>query len=186
MLRDNGYQTVPRVLTIFVFVFNYHTPCHLCTASTVSMNSRPKTTSEQGDSREEPSELRLSIDNVEIKVPLDETTKRETKDFLDELYRASAMGDDPEGRAESGPEIGDASSLELGFKIEEAGGLMKEERKMSEKEDGEDGEDWDLEGLSSTEISRSPLRLRISKKFERCGISGAGPEEFINKFFKNI
>ena len=164
MLRDNGYQTVPRVLTIFVFVFNYHTPCHLCTASTVSMNSRPKTTSEQGDSREEPSELRLSIDNVEIKVPLDETTKRETKDFLDELYRASAMGDDPEGRAESGPEIGDTGSLELGFKIEEAGGLMKEERKMSEKEDGEDGEDWDLEGLSSTEISRSPLRLRISKK----------------------
>jgi hypothetical protein len=101
---------------------------------------------EEEEDWEEPSELRLSIDNVEIKVPLDETTRREREDFLQEVYQ---LADHPE-----------AGHIDLGLRIEEeqalattpVGGLIKEKRKMNEDE-----EDWEaeLEGMSSTEISRS-------------------------------
>jgi hypothetical protein len=124
------------------------------------MNNRPPTTLEHAESREEPAELRLSIDNVEIKVPLDETTKKETKDFLDELYRASAREDSLADEAKSSLEVvavnddsaeaAANSGLELGFKIEEDGGMGKEERKLAE----DDLEGLELEGLTSTEISR--------------------------------
>jgi hypothetical protein len=119
-------------------------------ASTVAMNEGGRTRLEQPSQEEEdweePSELRLSIDNVEIKVPLDETTRREREDFLQEVYQ---LADHPE-----------AGHIDLGLRIEEeqalattpVGGLIKEKRKMNEDE-----EDWEaeLEGMSSTEISRS-------------------------------
>jgi hypothetical protein len=115
-----------------------------------------------GDTRDAPSELRLSIHNVEIKVPLDDTTKRETEDFLHEIYRLSENEDPEDGAAES--------VLDLGLRIEEqpttmASGPVKEERKLGSMEEEERGWDPELEAaMTSTEISRSNYRIIRIKK----------------------
>jgi hypothetical protein len=142
--------------------------CGFGAASTVPMHEAHKktTTAERqhsGDSmRDTPSELRLSIHNVEIKVPLDDTTKRETEDFLHEIYRLSENEDPEDGAAES--------VLDLGLRIEEqpttmASGPVKEERKLGSMEEEENGWDPELEAaMTSTEISRSNYRLLHIKK----------------------
>jgi hypothetical protein len=114
--------------------------------------------------RDTPSELRLSIHNVEIKVPLDDTTKRETEDFLHEIYRLSENEDPEDGAAES--------VLDLGLRIEEqpttmASGPVKEERKLGSMEEEEEERGWDPEleaAMTSTEISRSNYRILHIKK----------------------
>jgi hypothetical protein len=143
--------------------------CGSGAASTVPMHEAHKrtTTAERqhsGDSRDAPSELRLSIHNVEIKVPLDDTTKRETEDFLHEIYRLSQNEDPEDGAAES--------VLDLGLRIEEqpttmASGPVKEERKLGSMEEEEEERGWDPEleaAMTSTEISRSNYRIIRIKK----------------------